>query len=498
MKLGEILAYLGGSVQAVRADDTRLEITGIAYDSRKVMPGYLFVAISGLKVDGHDYIDQAIKKGAAVILLEHPVDSIPHHVPVIISADSRKTMSLLASLWWGLPDRRLRVIGVTGTNGKTTTTKLIKWLLESAGQKSGLIGTINNQSGAKILPSTHTTPESLELFELMSIMEEENCQNVIIEVSSHALKQGRVYGCNFDGVVFTNLTQDHLDYHATWEDYRDSKVELFKMVQKQPDQVKYAVINIDDPAAQSFIEATQVDIWTYGMKEGATLRIKDYHFSASGTKFTVAYQGQDYYISIPLIGKFNIYNASAAVAVALAEGFALDSIIKDLALVPQVAGRFELIDEGQDFKVVVDYAHTPDGLLNVLLAAKELNPRHLICVFGCGGDRDRTKRPIMGRIAAQKSDFVIVTSDNPRTEDPFAIIAEVEVGVKDADGRYLLEENRRAAIEAAIKMAQKDDLIMIAGKGHEDYQLVKGDILHFDDREVARELLKERLNHEQK
>ncbi len=492
MKLGELIACLGDSLLNPNVFDGGAEISGICYDSRKAHPGSLFVAISGEKADGHDYIKQAVDRGAIAAVAEHEVAGLPAGFPLLLARNSRRALALLAAGWFGHPDLRLRLIGVTGTNGKTTTTKLIKWLLESSGSKCGLIGTINNQSGGKILPSSHTTPESLELFELMAIMEEENCQNVIMEVSSHALKQGRVCCCDFDGAVFTNLTQDHLDYHLTWEDYRDSKVKLFSLL--QPEAGKYAVVNIDDPAAEYFLAASQVPTWTYGMKEGATLQIADFSFTAGGTDFSFIYQGQKRQMHVPLIGKFNIYNALAAVAVALTEGLPLQQITADLAKVPQVAGRFELVDEGQDFKVVVDYAHTPDGLLNVLTSARELNPRHLICVFGCGGDRDRTKRPIMGKIAAQMSDFAIITSDNPRTEDPFAIIDEIEVGVKEGGGRYLCEENRRAAIEAAIKMAGKDDLIMIAGKGHEDYQLVMGQVLHFDDREVARELLHQLLD----
>jgi UDP-N-acetylmuramoyl-L-alanyl-D-glutamate--2,6-diaminopimelate ligase len=494
MKLSEIITYLADNVQIEQIDKQSLstEITGIAYDSRKVKPGYLFVAIKGGSFDGHDFISQAVEKKAAALLVEQPL-GISLEIPVLVSKDSRRTMALIAAHWWQHPDQKMRMIGVTGTNGKTTTTKLIKWLLESAGRKTGLIGTIDNQSGDKILPATHTTPESYELFELLHTMKEDDCKNAVLEVSSHGLKQRRVYGCSFDGVVFTNLTQDHLDYHVTWEDYLNSKLELFKMISQKAGQNKYAVVNLDDEVAEHFLSAATVDVWTYSMKEEATLRVLDYKFNPSGTDFTLLYRGKKQRVHVPLIGKFNIYNALAAMVVALAEGLTLTAIIKYLAKAPQVAGRFELVSEGQDFKVVVDYAHSPDGLLNVLLAAQDLDPRHLICVFGCGGDRDKTKRPIMGKIAAENSDFAVITSDNPRTEDPFVILDQIEVGVKEGNGRYIIEENRKAAISAAIKMAQAGDLVVIAGKGHEDYQLVKGQVLHCDDREIARAALKEKL-----
>ncbi|MDO4580966.1 MAG: UDP-N-acetylmuramoyl-L-alanyl-D-glutamate--2,6-diaminopimelate ligase [Bacillota bacterium] len=490
MLFADLLQALGADIVVRRGAPPDMTVSGIAYDSRKVADGFVFVAIPGAQADGHDFIPQALAAGARVIVAEREIAGMPSQAALLIVGDSRHALAAIAAAFYGYPDRQARLIGVTGTNGKTTTTHLIKWLFEARGHKTGLIGTINNKAGDKLLPATHTTPESLELYGLFALMRDEGCRYLVMEVSSHALAQGRVSACDFSGAVFTNLTQDHLDYHGTIAEYRRSKTRLFAMLDAACGQARYGVINVDDASAADFAEVCAAPLWTYGAQEGSTLRLLHYSASSSGMEFELSYEGQVYDFKIPLIGKFNVYNSMAAIAVALAEGMAIDDIRAAMANAPQVAGRFELVDEGQDFFVVVDYAHTPDGLENLLSAARELKPRRLITVFGCGGNRDNGKRPIMGRIAGRLSDIAIVTSDNPRFEEPRAIIDMVESGIKQVCNNYLVEENRARAIGLAINMAEPGDMVVIAGKGHEDYQLIKGESFHFDDREQAREQLR--------
>jgi len=470
-----------------------LDVAGIAYDSRKVEPGFLFVAIPGSKVDGHNYIAQAVERGASVIFCERPVE-VAEGIAVVRVPDCRLALAALAACFYGHPDRKMRLIGVTGTNGKTTVTNLIKWLLEAKGYKIGLIGTICNMAGDKKLPADHTTPESLELFQLLKTMEEEGCQYVAMEVSSHALSQGRVSACDYAAAVFTNLTQDHLDYHGSMGAYLQSKIKLFRMLDPAAGENRYGVVNINDKAGSAFSEHCKAPVITYGSDEdGITLRLLYYTPSGRGTKFALTYNGQLYRAEMPLIGKFNVYNALSAMAVAIQEGMTVEECIEALAKAPQVSGRFELIDEGQNFDVVVDYAHTPDGLKNLLSAARKLKPRRLITVFGCGGNRDKGKRPIMGHIAGSFSDVVIITSDNPRYEDPADIIGQIELGVLEVDNNYLVEANRERAIALAINMAESGDMVIVAGKGHEDYQIIGNQTIHFDDREVARAELRKKL-----
>ncbi len=490
MLLSKLLACL--TENEIVGNFTDVDISAIVYDSRKVAANNLFVAVSGTNADGHQYIDQAIAQGVAAVLLERLPDKLPN-VPLIVVADSRRAMAQLAAEFFDHPDQKMRLIGVTGTNGKTTTTNLIKWLLEGKGFKTGLIGTIENRAGDKVLPATHTTPESIELFELLSTMQKEGCSDVVMEVSSHALAQGRVAACDFDAAVFSNLTQDHLDYHGTLAEYQRSKTLLFSMIKPLSGHKRYAVINIDDAASAAFIAASRVEVVTYGQTKDAILWLMEYQPTTSGMEFSVLWQAQEYQIAIPLFGMFNIYNSLAAMAVALQEGLSMDYIIRRLAAAPQVPGRFEIVDCGQDFLVVVDYAHTPDGLSNVLNTALALKPQRLISVFGCGGNRDSGKRPIMGKIGVELSDIAVITSDNPRYEEPMDIIAQVVEGAKQANGNYYVEENRGKAIEMAIAMAKKGDIVVIAGKGHENYQLVKGQVLHFDDKETAREILRKKV-----
>jgi len=485
MQLREIAVYLGIDPKTVMD----ISVKGLQYDSRQVQPEDLFVALSGSKNDGHQYIESAVTRGAAALLLERRDVPVPEGVPVLYCEDTRNAIALLASLWSGFPDRGMRIIGVTGTNGKTTTTHLIKKVWEMEGYKIGLIGTIHNYVGEVELPSTHTTPEPMALVDLLAKMRENQCHGVVMEVSSHALKQERVEGIHFDGAVFTNLTQDHLDFHGTFQDYRESKGRLFTALGKGMQQNRYGVINIDDPAAQYFIDVCPVPVWTYSMEKSATLQAVDYQVNAGGTSFKLLYDGKEYPLDIPLSGKFNVYNTLAAIGALLAEGLPLMNILKHIHNAPQVAGRFERVEAGQSFTVIVDYAHTPDGLENLLTTARGITKNKLITVFGCGGDRDRTKRPIMGSIAGKYSDYSVITSDNPRTEDPNTIIAEVEKGMIEVSHSYMIEPSRRAAIAAAIALAGAGDVVVIAGKGHEDYQLIGGQVLSFDDRKVVREIL---------
>ena len=466
-------------------------VSGIAYDSRLVEPGFAFVAIPGEQADGHDYIGEAIAKGAAVIVCEREME-LPSDVGLVLVKDSRRSLAALSAAFYDHPDRKMRLIGVTGTNGKTTTTSLIKYLLERAGHKSGLVGTLGGRAGSEQLPelrSATTTPESLELFRLFDKMVEKDCDYAVIEVSSHALRQGRTSSCHFTGAVFTNLTQDHLDYHKTMEAYGQAKAILFSLLDEQG----YGVVNLDDKYAPVFMQACRCRLYTYGESEQADLRLLQYSASMSGMDYTFCYEGRNYQVRIPLIGRFNIYNSMAAICAALAEGLDIDDIVDWLAEAPQVPGRFELIDEGQSFAVVVDYAHTPDGLENLLRAARSLKPHRLITVFGCGGNRDTTKRPQMGRISGQYSDVSVLTSDNPRYEEPRAILDMIEAGIKPVGNNYLVEEKRDRAISLALNMAQTGDIVVIAGKGHEDYQLIRGVKHHFDDREQARLVLRAKL-----
>ncbi len=489
MRLRDIAVYLGIDPETV----PDIRVKNLQYDSRTVQPEDVFIALVGTNVDGHDYIEHAVANGAVAVIAEYAPESVAAHTPVLVVKDTREVISLLAELLYDFPDKKLNILGVTGTNGKTTTTNLVRYLWQKRRVKCGLIGTICNYCGERKLPAGATTPEPLHLAELLSMMVEDECTHVVMEVSSHALKQKRVDALHFNGAVFTNLTQDHLDYHVTVEDYLNAKLQLFRMLDRNPAGEGFAVVNADDPHAEAFINASHAELWTYGIDNPATLRAQNYHLTGRGTAFEVLYQGKTYQAEIPLSGKFNVYNSLAALCAMLAQGFELNDLLADLKDVPQVAGRFEKVDCGQDFAVVVDYAHTPDGLENVLKTAREITRGKLIVVFGCGGDRDRGKRPIMGKLAVTLADRAIVTSDNPRTEEPLGIIAAIEAGIKELDAaaqaKYEVQADRRLAIGRAIELAEPGDVVLIAGKGHEDYQLVNGRVLDFDDRKVAREFL---------
>ncbi|NLK51662.1 MAG: UDP-N-acetylmuramoyl-L-alanyl-D-glutamate--2,6-diaminopimelate ligase [Syntrophomonadaceae bacterium] len=469
-----------------------LEILGIQYDSRQVAPGFLFVAIPGFKTDGHQYIPAAVTQGAVALVVEKPVVTTPEMV-VIQVPDARQALARLAAAFCGFPSTQLRVIGVTGTNGKTTTTYLLEAIFQRAGYQVGLLGTIGNRIAKKMLPVAHTTPESLDLQILLKQMVDVNSDYAVMEVSSHALALNRVEGCEFDVAVFTNLSQDHLDFHCSMEEYQEAKLRLFERLGSgQKTGPRYAVVNIDDAAGGQFIQATKAEVVTFGIDQPAQVQARNLKITSRGTTFQAVLPEAEIQIDLAFTGRFSVYNALAALAVGWKEGIKLSDIQAALAAVRGVPGRFERVDCRQDFTVIVDYAHTPDGLKNVLSTAREVTRGRIITVFGCGGDRDRTKRPLMGEAVARLSDYTVVTSDNPRTEDPVKIVEDILPGMWMADKEsFTVILDRRQAIQHALQVAQPEDIVIIAGKGHENCQLIGDKALPFNDREVARELLSE-------
>jgi len=484
MRLSKVLEGVVHSRVGVPGDP---EICGVAYDSRQVKPGFLFVCISGFKTDGHLFVKDARERGAAAILAEK--ETADCDLPVALCDDSRQALARVAGNFHHHPSRQLRLIGVTGTNGKTTTTHLIKAILEEAGKKTGILGTLYARVGGESFDLGHTTPEAPDIEAFLKVCREQQAEYVVMEVSSHALVLERVDALDFNVAVFTNLTQDHLDLHQTMEAYRDAKLKLFKNLETRPGD--FSIINGDDEYAPEFMARAETTAVSYGIEKEARIMARDVHVTLKGSDFSVVYPGGTFKIQMKLIGLFSVYNALAAIAFSLTEGIAVDTIQSALGRVDGVPGRFEQVQCGQDFTVVVDYAHTPDGLENILKTARDIRENRLITVFGCGGDRDRGKRPLMGEIAARYSDFTIVTSDNPRSEEPRDIINDIVPGVeKVKDSRYAIIVDRREAIRHAIYLARPGDLVIIAGKGHETYQLVKGQVLDFDDRLVAAEFLK--------
>lgn len=491
MTLAEATSHLlTASIQG----DPSTVVTGIAVDSRKVAAGDLFFCISGTADDGHRYAPQAVAVGAAALVVERVLDI---EIPQIVVKDARYTLAVLANAYYEHPSEQMRLIGVTGTNGKTTTTFLIEKILADAGLSTGVIGTIEMRYAGETHPMSGTTPSAYELQRSLRDMVNKDVKACAIEVSSHALHQGRVQGCHFRTAIFTNLTQDHLDYHGTMEAYREAKGLFFSRLgntfSEKEQERSYAVLNADDEASRYFRSITSAETIMYGMHEDADVRASDIRITAKGTSFHVDTFRGSQRVELKMVGKFNVYNALAAICAGLIEGIELADIVASLESVPGVAGRVEAVDAGQPFSVIVDYAHTPDGLENVLATVKEFAEGHIYCVFGCGGDRDRKKRPIMGQIAAKYADYLLVTSDNPRTEDPELILLDIEAGLKEhqvASDRYELIVDRRAAITKAIEMASPKDVVLIAGKGHETYQLIGKDILDFDDRLVAGEAIR--------
>jgi len=467
-------------------------ITGVTTDSRRVEPGNLFVAIEGYAADGHDFITEAVQRGAGAIVFakESYADLIPDGVSAVRVADSRRAAAEIAAQFWGYPSNELVLVGITGTNGKTTTAFLVDSIFRAAGARTGLLTTPAWFVCGQELEAKLTTPSSAELQKLLAQMREAGATHVTMEVSSHGLVQQRTWMCQFDAAIFTNLTQDHLDFHTDLEDYFAAKLRLFTDYAElaEPNKVMAAIINVDDVFGKRIVQQTPAPTVTYGLDEAAQV---------SASRIRVGTGGIDFLLSLPdhkptpvklnLMGSFNLYNALAAAACSWRLGVELGTIVTGLEQLEGVPGRFERIDEGQDFTVIVDYAHTPNALKSVLQAARELAPARLLCVFGCGGDRDAGKRPQMGRIATSLSDFTVITSDNPRSEEPEAIIDQIKVGA--VGDNYMIQPDRRRAIFMAVQRCQPGDILVIAGKGHETYQIIGDRRIAFDDREVAREAI---------
>ncbi len=466
-------------------------VESIAYDSRRVQRNGLFVALRGEKTDGHQFIEQAIERGASVIVTEQEVKQ-PRITSLVVD-NTRTALADLAATFYEFPAARLKMAAVTGTNGKTTTTFLIKHICEKAGLRCGLIGTVRYEIGERVLPATRTTPESLDLQELLAQIYNAGCKAAAMEVSSHALAQDRVRDLEWDVAVFTNLTQDHLDFHGTLENYFEAKAKLFtELAQQQKKQKPVAIINLDDRYGAQLVDrlAKKVSVITFGVNARANFRASNYRMEFGGTSFQLDARGKSYLVRVPLIGRFNVANAMAALAAANALGLSLREAVLSLGKSPQVPGRLEAVPARRQFQVFVDYAHTPDALLNVLLTLRELEPARLIVVFGCGGDRDKQKRPLMAEVVDQHADFAIITSDNPRKEDPNAIISDVEKGFRS--NHYEKNVDRAEAIKRAVALAQPHDIVLIAGKGHENYQEFADHTVPFDDMQVARRAVEDR------
>ena len=462
--------------------DSDVDITSVEYDSRKVSGGALFFCISGYKTDGHLYAKSAVDNGAAALMVTRKLDI---DVPQIVVHDSRTAMAHISRVFFGNPDEGLTMIGITGTKGKTTTTYMVKSVLEQAGKKMGLIGTIVNMVGRQELHTDRTTPESPDLFKLLRHMADAGCDAVVMEVSSHSLELNRVAGIAFDVSLFTNLSRDHLDFHETFENYLAAKKKLFDISQR-------AAVNIDDDAAQEIMKNIDIDWRTYGIKEKADVYAKNIEITPRGVTYDLCCCQGMLPVSLKIPGIFSVYNALAAATVCLLLDINLEMIKTGLEAMPSVAGRFEVLDTGErPYTIILDYAHTPDSLANTLLTVKSFARGRIIPVFGCGGDRDKGKRPMMGEIAGRLSSFAIITSDNPRTEDPFEIIDAVESGMKKTECEYICIENRREAIKYAIDNALPEDIIVLAGKGHETYQEIDGVKHPFDEKVVVDELLNE-------
>ena len=471
-------------------DDQNPEITSLIANSRMAKPGSLFIALPGLHVDGREFAKSAIEKGAVAILTNAPID-LP--VPQLIVPDVRKAAALLVPFFYDYPGKQLRMIGVTGTNGKTTTTCLIHHILQQAGQPAGLIGTISSRIGDREIPSVNTTPDVTELQGLLAEMQNAGLSRVVMEVSSHALAMDRVIGCEFDTAIFTNLTQDHLDYHGTLDAYQEAKMLLFSKFMAGQKKNKRSIINYDDSVGTYFKEASIAPVWTYGYQVGADFQVLESKESGTGTWIKINSPEGQVELQSPLLGDFNVYNVLSAALALRAEGVSWAEINAGLATFPGVPGRFERVSPpGAGPLVIVDYAHTPDGLKNVLSSARKSTKGKLVAVFGCGGDRDRTKRPLMGRIGASLADLTILTSDNPRSEDPEAILKDILAAWENPDSdNPLVIADREEAIITAIRQAKPGDTVLIAGKGHETYQILKDKTIDFDDKKVAIKTLEE-------
>ncbi len=477
----------------VLGDDNKI-ITDVTADSRVVEEGSLFICLKGATVDGHKFLEMAVQKGAVAALVEEVPEKIPAGVTLIVVPDTRKAMEAIVPFFFDYPGKKMRMIGITGTNGKTTTTNIIRMILRRAGYKVGLIGTINIMIEDEVTEAHNTTPDVVDLQKALYAMQCAGCDYVVMEVSSHALVLNRVSGCEYDCAVLTNITQDHLDFHKTLENYRDAKSMLFESLANGSKPNKNAVFNMDDDSSEIIKARTKVNCLTYGKGQENDIYPLDFTVAAKEMQLKLHTPVGEMDLQLKITGEFNVYNVMGAVACMLAENISKEIICDVLNGFDGVPGRFQLVEAGQPYTVIVDYAHTPDGLENVLKTARSITKGKLWVVFGCGGDRDNKKRPIMGGIALELADNVVVTSDNPRTEDPEAIIDEIFTALKNVPaGKTVIRlSDRREAIEYTLKHAENDDVIMLAGKGHENYQILKDRTIHFDDREVVLEYWSEK------
>jgi UDP-N-acetylmuramoyl-L-alanyl-D-glutamate--2,6-diaminopimelate ligase len=485
MKLSEVVR---GIDIIDRYGNMEVDINDIVYDSRKVSPGCVFICITGFKQDGHKYLEDAIKKGAVAAIIERDVEVTG--ITLIKVADTRKSMPIIGSNFYMHPTETLKLIGITGTNGKTTTTYLIKSILDQAKKETSTIGTISIRIGKVEVPSSRTTPESIDLQQLFKEMLDKHMEYSVMEVSSHALDLGRVDNCSFRIGIFTNLTQDHLDYHKNFDNYRDAKKKLFYKT------THTNIINIDDKHGRIIadeIKSLKTELLTYGIDNNADIMAKNIEIDVKGIKFTLVTPKYSIDIQNNTPGIFSVYNCMAAAAVGYAEGIDKEIIKVGLYNLDNVPGRSEVLNIDKPYAVIIDYAHSPDALENILNAVRQYTKGKIITVFGCGGDREIEKRPIMGAVAGRLSDYCVITSDNPRSEEPNSIIKQVEQGISSTNCDYICIENRREAIKYALTIAKKDDVVLLAGKGHETYQELKNGTIDFDEREVIRELIREEV-----
>ncbi|MDR3307193.1 MAG: UDP-N-acetylmuramoyl-L-alanyl-D-glutamate--2,6-diaminopimelate ligase [Endomicrobium sp.] len=486
MKLKGILS---DDMKIFVSGDLDVEVSGISYDSRTVKNGYVFFALPGHNTDGCKHIGEAMKKGASAIVSHSNVETC--QIPLIIAEDIFRFMSIFSAKFYNYPDRELNVIGVTGTNGKTTIAYMIDSVLSHAGVDCGVMGTINYRYGDKVVEAQNTTPQAPDIYRIMREMLDAGVKHIVMEVSSHALSLGRVYGIDFDITVFTNLTQDHLDFHKTMGRYFEAKSALFRSLGTgEKKNRKFAVINIDDKYGKKLADIglnAEKKLYCALNNVEADFKAQNIDVSSSGSKFDLLYAGNTAKINIKHFGLHNVYNALAALAASVCSGIEFRKVVEGLNNAMQAPGRLEQVGTGGGgFEVLVDYAHTEDALKNVLQAVKKIKHKRIITVFGCGGDRDRTKRPIMGKVAVETSDFVFVTSDNPRTEDPNLIVLDIEAGIKRVyKTNYKVVVDREEAIKEAVMMADKGDIVLLAGKGHETYQIIGLDKIHFSDIEIA-------------
>lgn len=483
MRLNELLREI--TYEIIQGNDD-VEIDDISWDSRSVSQNSLFICVKNKNADRHDYAAYAVQKGAVALIIEHNVCEVPINVTIVKVSDSRKAMACIANAYYGEPSRRFNLVGVTGTNGKTSITYFVTQVLEGVGRITGIIGTIQNSVNGKKLEAEKlnpTTPDAVELHKSFKEMADSGASDVIMEVTSAALDKERVYKCDFNIGVFTNLTQDHLDEHGTMENYKNAKLKLFKMCRK-------ILINVDDEVSKEIKEIAVGEVYTYGMEKEADFKAFDVFYGFDSVEFSLKFKDEIYRVKFNVPGRFSVYNALAAIGICYLSGLEMTVVINELKNITGVPGRIEKVQNSKGLLIVVDYAHSPDSLENILSSMKEVSRGSVITVFGCGGNRDKTKRPLMGEIAGRLSDYVVITSDNPRKEDGMRIINEIEQGILKTDCSYIKLENRKKAIFKALEKAESGDVVVIAGKGHETYQIIGDSTIHFDDREVVEEYLK--------